>query len=37
MAAAREKGLERLDQIEYAILERNGQISIIEAPHRDSE
>lgn len=24
MAAARDKGLERLDQIEYAILERNG-------------
>lgn len=31
MAAARAKGLERLDQIQYAILERNGNISIIEA------
>ncbi len=31
MAAARDKGLERLDQIEYAILERNGEISIIPA------
>jgi len=29
MAAARDKGLERLDQIEYAMLERNGEISII--------
>lgn len=31
MAAARTKGLERLDQIDYAILERNGGISIIKA------
>ncbi len=31
MAAARDKGLERLDQIDYAVLERNGEISIIEA------
>ena len=29
MAAARDKGLERLDQIECAVLERNGEISII--------
>ncbi len=29
MAAARTKGLENLDQISYAILERNGGISII--------
>ena len=29
MAMARDQGLERLDQIEYAVLERNGQISII--------
>src|SRR5947209_15018811 len=29
MAAARTKGLRRLDQIKYAILERNGGISII--------
>ncbi|MFL6351179.1 MAG: DUF421 domain-containing protein [Bryobacteraceae bacterium] len=29
MAMARDNGLERLDQIEYAILERNGEISII--------
>ncbi|HZU27878.1 MAG TPA: YetF domain-containing protein [Bryobacteraceae bacterium] len=31
MAAARDKGLERLDQIAYAFLERNGEISIIPA------
>lgn len=30
MAIARDQGLERLDQIEYAVLERNGQISIIQ-------
>lgn len=29
MATARDQGLENLEQIEYAILERNGQISII--------
>jgi uncharacterized membrane protein YcaP (DUF421 family) len=29
MAMARDNGLERLDQIEYAVLERNGEISII--------
>ena len=29
MAVARDQGLERLDQIEYAVLERNGQISIV--------
>ena len=33
LAAAREKhGLERLDQIRYAVLERSGGISIIPAP-----
>ncbi len=31
MASARDQGLERLDQIEYAVLERNGEISIIPA------
>lgn len=31
MAAARDKGLERLDQIDFAVLERNGEISIIPA------
>lgn len=35
MAAARDKGLERLDQIEFAVLERNGEISII-AVFKDS-
>ncbi len=30
MAMARDKGLERLEQIEYAVLERNGEISIIQ-------
>jgi uncharacterized membrane protein YcaP (DUF421 family) len=29
MAAARDKGIRTLEQIEYAILERNGEISII--------
>jgi uncharacterized membrane protein YcaP (DUF421 family) len=29
-ASARDMGLKRLDQIEYAILERNGEISVIQ-------
>lgn len=29
METARENGLERVDQIKYAIIERNGKISII--------
>ena len=29
LAAARREGLERMEQIKYAVLERNGQISII--------
>lgn len=29
MAAARERNIRRLDQIEYAVLERNGEISVI--------
>ncbi|HEX4771943.1 MAG TPA: YetF domain-containing protein [Bryobacteraceae bacterium] len=29
MAIARDQGLERLEQVEYAVLERNGQISIV--------
>ena len=32
METARENGLERLDQIKYAIIERNGKISIIRPP-----
>jgi uncharacterized membrane protein YcaP (DUF421 family) len=32
MAMARDQGLERLDQIQYAVLERNGEISIIPKP-----
>lgn len=32
METARENGLERLDQIKYAIIERNGKISIIRQP-----
>ena len=32
METAREKGLERLDQIKYAIIESNGKISIIRQP-----
>lgn len=31
MAMARDNGLERLDQIDYAILERNGEIAIVPA------
>ncbi len=31
MAAARDKGASSLDQVKYAILERNGEISIIQA------
>ena len=30
MAAARMRGLERLEQIHYAIIERNGEICIIQ-------
>jgi uncharacterized membrane protein YcaP (DUF421 family) len=30
MTAARDKGLESLEQVKYAILERNGEISIIQ-------
>jgi uncharacterized membrane protein YcaP (DUF421 family) len=29
MASARDQGLENLEQIDYAVLERNGQISIL--------
>jgi uncharacterized membrane protein YcaP (DUF421 family) len=29
LAAARSKGLRGLDEIDYAVLERNGQISIL--------
>jgi uncharacterized membrane protein YcaP (DUF421 family) len=36
MAAARDKGLQRLDEIEYAVLERNGEISIIPAAESDT-
>ncbi len=32
MESARASGLERLDQIRYAIIERNGKISIIQRP-----
>lgn len=32
MESARENGLERLEQIRYAIIERNGKISIIQRP-----
>ena len=36
MAAARSNGLERLEQIKYAILERNGEISIIKSESEDN-
>jgi uncharacterized membrane protein YcaP (DUF421 family) len=31
MAVARDNKLSRMEQVDYAILERNGEISIIEA------
>lgn len=37
MAAARTKGVKNLDQIKYAVLERNGAISIIKAPSKDAD
>ena len=38
MAAARElQGLERLDQIKYAVLEQNGSISIIPKPEQAAQ
>jgi uncharacterized membrane protein YcaP (DUF421 family) len=38
MAAARGKGLQRLEQVKYAILERNGEITIIQnEPGQDDE
>jgi uncharacterized membrane protein YcaP (DUF421 family) len=36
MAAARDQGLETLQQIEYAVLERNGQISVIRGGGKSS-
>jgi uncharacterized membrane protein YcaP (DUF421 family) len=30
MSAIRDKGLERLDQVKYAVVERNGSISIVQ-------
>ena len=35
MAQARDQGIATLDKIEIAILERNGQISVIEANHSE--
>jgi uncharacterized membrane protein YcaP (DUF421 family) len=37
MAAAREKGIQRAEEIEYAIVERNGRISVIEKKADSSE
>jgi len=36
MAAARSKGVRNLEQVQYAILERNGGISIIRAKQQES-
>ena len=36
-AAARTKGLRSVDQVQYAVLERNGGISIIEAEAEDED
>jgi uncharacterized membrane protein YcaP (DUF421 family) len=32
LAAARSKGIQNLDNIDYAVLERNGQISLLSRP-----
>ena len=37
MAAARTNALLDLGQIEYAVLERNGDISVLAAPDRSKE
>jgi uncharacterized membrane protein YcaP (DUF421 family) len=36
LSAARREGLERMEQIKYAVLERNGEISIISREERSS-
>jgi uncharacterized membrane protein YcaP (DUF421 family) len=36
MTAARDKGLSSLEEIKYAVLERNGEISIIQASDKSS-
>ena len=33
MAAARQRGLMRLEQVRYAVAERDGKVSIIQQPH----
>lgn len=35
MASARDNGIARLDQIDMAVLERNGEISIVPKPEKD--
>src|SRR5215217_5089091 len=35
LAAARQNGLEREEQVKYAIVERNGAISIVKAEHEE--
>jgi uncharacterized membrane protein YcaP (DUF421 family) len=37
MAAARTKGVKRLDQIKYAIVERNGAMSIIKKSEEEKK
>lgn len=37
MAAARTKGIRSIDKIDYAILERNGGISVIEKEEKESD
>ena len=37
MATARDRGIERLEQIDYAVLERNGEIAVLPAKTQPSE
>ena len=36
MTAVRQRGLQRLEQVRYAIAERDGKISIVEQPSAEA-